>query len=166
MNVKQAVSTAFASALVMGLVSAAGTAAAQAKEKDKCYGIAKAGQNDCANLAGTHSCAGQNKVDNDPGEWKYVAKGTCKDMKGMTAEEAAQFTSTVDWTSTLVVPIPKNAATNEQIPVDGVTGTLIERPTDDAPQFALLWVKDGILYTIGGLGDNAQKALEIANALP
>ena len=88
MNVKQAVSTAFASALVMGLVSAAGTAAAQAKEKDKCYGIAKAGQNDCANLAGTHSCAGQNKVDNDPGEWKYVAKGTCKDMKGMTAEEA------------------------------------------------------------------------------
>ncbi|MFT3895015.1 MAG: hypothetical protein QM730_25600 [Anaerolineales bacterium] len=85
---------------------------------------------------------------------------------GMTADEAAKFTSTVDWTSTLVVPIPKNAATNEQIAVDGVTGTLIERPSDDAPQFALLWVKDGIIYTIGGLGNNAEKALEIANALP
>jgi uncharacterized membrane protein len=72
----------------MGLVTGAGTVAAQAKEKEKCYGIAKAGQNDCANLAGTHSCAGQSKVDGDPGEWKYVAKGTCKDLKGMTAEEA------------------------------------------------------------------------------
>jgi uncharacterized membrane protein len=77
------ISSALASALAMGLVA---PAAAQAK--DKCYGIAKAGQNDCANLAGTHSCAGQSKVDNDAGEWKYVAKGTCKDMKGMTAEEA------------------------------------------------------------------------------
>ena len=77
------ISSALASALAMGLVA---PAAAQAK--DKCFGIAKAGQNDCANLAGTHSCAGQSKVDNDPGEWKYVAKGTCKDMKGMTAEEA------------------------------------------------------------------------------
>ena len=46
------------------------------------------GQNDCANLSGSHSCAGLAKVDADPGEWKYVAKGTCKELKGMTAEEA------------------------------------------------------------------------------
>ena len=59
-----------------------------AAEKEKCYGIAKAGQNDCANLSGTHSCAGQSKVDMDKGEWKYVATGTCKTMNGMTAEEA------------------------------------------------------------------------------
>ena len=85
---------------------------------------------------------------------------------GMTAEEAAGFTSTVDWTSTLVVPIPKNAASYQQVTVDGVTGTLIERPSDDAPQFALFWVKDGVIYTIGGLGSNSQKALEIANSLP
>ena len=50
--------------------------------------------------------------------------------------------------------------------VPSLTGTLIERPSADAPQFALLWVKDGILYTIGGLGSNSQKALEIANSLP
>jgi anti-sigma factor RsiW len=87
------------------------------------------------------------------------------EFTGMTAEEAAQFTSTVDWTSTLVVPVPRNAATNQQVTVDGVTGTLIERPSDDAPQFALFWVKDGIIYTIGGLGSNSQKALEIANSL-
>ncbi len=61
---------------------------AMAQSKEKCYGIAKAGQNDCANLSGSHSCAGQSKLDNDKGEWKYVAKGTCKQMMGMTADEA------------------------------------------------------------------------------
>ncbi len=61
---------------------------AMAQAKEKCYGIAKAGQNDCANLAGTHSCAGQAKLDNDKGEWKYVPAGTCVGMKGMTAEQA------------------------------------------------------------------------------
>ena len=61
---------------------------AMAQDKEKCYGIAEAGKNDCANLAGTHSCAGQSKVAMDAGEWKYVAKGTCGDMKGMTADAA------------------------------------------------------------------------------
>ncbi|MBL8344967.1 MAG: DUF2282 domain-containing protein [Rubrivivax sp.] len=85
MNHRLVISSALASALALGL---AGTVVAQDKAKEKCYGIAKAGQNDCANLAGTHSCAGQSKVDNDSGEWKYVAAGTCKSLKGMTAEEA------------------------------------------------------------------------------
>ncbi len=59
-----------------------------AQSKEKCYGIAKAGQNDCANLAKTHSCAGQSKVDNDKGEWKYVATGTCASLKGLSADQA------------------------------------------------------------------------------
>nr|WP_315488592.1 DUF2282 domain-containing protein [uncultured Rhodoferax sp.] len=73
-------------AAVMSLSLVAMPAAAQ--EKEKCYGIAKAGQNDCANLDGSHSCAGQSKVDMDKGEWKFVAKGTCKSMKGLTQDEA------------------------------------------------------------------------------
>jgi len=84
MNQRLIVSSALASMLALGLV---GQAAAQAKEKEKCFGIAKAGQNDCANLSGSHTCAGQNKADNAPDEWKYVAKGTCKEMKGMTETE-------------------------------------------------------------------------------
>jgi len=88
------------------------------------------------------------------------------EFSGMSSEEAATFTDTVDWTSTLVVPIPKNAASYEQVTIDGVTGTLIQRPSDDAPQFSLLWVKDGILYAIGGLGSDSQRAIDIANSLP
>ena len=88
------------------------------------------------------------------------------EFSGMNSDQAKAFTDTVDWTSTLVVPIPKNAASYEQVSVDGVTGTLIQRPSDDAPQFLLLWVKNGIIYAIGGLGSNSQQAVQIANSLP
>lgn len=84
MNQRALVAAAAASLLSTLLVATP----AAAQEKEKCYGIAKAGQNDCANLSGSHSCAGQAKVDNDKGEWKYVAKGSCKTMKGMSADEA------------------------------------------------------------------------------
>lgn len=87
------------------------------------------------------------------------------EFTGMSPAEAADFTSTVNWTSTLLVPIPRNASVHEQVSVDGVTGTLIQRASDEAPQFALLWVKDGIIYAISGLGMNSQQAVEMANAL-
>jgi uncharacterized membrane protein len=77
-------------AAVMSLSFVATPAAAQ--EKEKCYGIAKAGQNDCASVNGSHSCAGQSKVDMDKSEWKYVAKGSCKGMKGLSQDEAKAAT--------------------------------------------------------------------------
>jgi len=81
------VSSAIAAALALGL---AGHAAAADKDsaKEKCFGITKAGQNDCANLSGSHSCAGQAKAEMSPDEWKYVAKGTCKAAGGITLAEA------------------------------------------------------------------------------
>jgi hypothetical protein len=87
------------------------------------------------------------------------------EFTGMSSEEAAELTSTVNWTSTLLVPIPRSAAIHEQVSVDGVTGTLIQA-SGDTSQFALLWVKDGIIYTISGLGTDSQRAVEMANSLP
>lgn len=55
---------------------------ANAQEMEKCYGIAKAGQNGCGHAGGLHSCAGQAKVDNDPGDWVEVAKGECEKSGG------------------------------------------------------------------------------------
>jgi uncharacterized membrane protein len=77
-----------AAASLMSLALLSGPALAQNAAKEKCFGIAKAGQNDCANLSGSHSCAGQSKVDMGPDEWKYVAAGTCAQMKGMSMEDA------------------------------------------------------------------------------
>jgi len=90
------------------------------------------------------------------------------EFTGMSADEAANFTSTVDWTSTLVVPIPSNSASYEQVTVDGVAGTLIQRPSREGEPttFALLWVKDGIIYAISGRGANSEQAIEMANSMP
>ena len=84
-NSKRLVLAALGTALSLGLTA---PVAAQDKAKEKCFGISKAGQNDCANLSGTHSCAGQSTTDNAPDEWKYVPKGQCKTMKGLSPEEA------------------------------------------------------------------------------
>jgi uncharacterized membrane protein len=83
---RQIVASALAAVFALGLGSA--SAHAEDKGKEKCYGIVKAGQNDCSNLSGSHSCAGQSKTDMDANEWKYVAKGTCKELKGLSVDEA------------------------------------------------------------------------------
>jgi uncharacterized membrane protein len=75
---------------IAGLIAAGSAAQAGAQDKaparDKCYGIAKAGQNDCGTPK--HSCAGKAIRDNDPGEWKYVAAGTCEKAGGKSSAGA------------------------------------------------------------------------------
>jgi uncharacterized membrane protein len=87
MNQRLILSSALASVLAMGMLSSV-NAADMPAGKEKCFGIAKAGQNDCANLSKSHSCAGQSKTDMAADEWKYVAKGTCATMGGKSADEA------------------------------------------------------------------------------
>jgi uncharacterized membrane protein len=79
MTTKTLLSTAFLAGAVATAFSA-GVAGfsdhAQAQEKEKCYGVAMAGKNDCAAGAGT-TCAGTSKVDYQGNSWSYVDKGTC-----------------------------------------------------------------------------------------
>lgn len=49
---------------------------AQIADKEKCFGVALKGQNDCAAGPGT-TCAGTSKIDYQGNAWKYVPKGTC-----------------------------------------------------------------------------------------
>lgn len=72
--------SALAGVLAAGLGQAPDANAQTETAKEKCYGVAKAGQNDCGTA--THSCAGLAKKDNAPDEWKYVAKGTCTKLGG------------------------------------------------------------------------------------
>jgi hypothetical protein len=87
-------------------------------------------------------------------------------LVGMSEEEARAFSRTVDWTSTLVVPIPMNVASYEAIEVDGVKGTLVRERRDGhrSAGYTLLWVKKGIIYSLTGFGDSAQ-ALTLADSL-
>jgi uncharacterized membrane protein len=82
MNQRLIVSSALAGLIAL---ASAGNTMAEEKGKEKCFGVAKAGQNDCANATGTHSCAGQARADMAPEDWKYVAKGTCDQLGGKLA---------------------------------------------------------------------------------
>ena len=81
MNLKKlAIAAAVGSFLAAGMTGTA--VAGDMGSKDKCYGVAKAGKNDCA--ANGHSCAGQAKTDNDPEEWKHMSAHDCAKAGGKT----------------------------------------------------------------------------------
>ena len=76
------IATAIAT-LATGTLAASGTASAgniQCAEQERCYGVAKAGKNDCA--TSTSSCVGTAKLDNQKDAWVYVPKGTCAKLAG------------------------------------------------------------------------------------
>ena len=76
---RRMLNSAVAGLLALGFAQAAAAQDSKA-EKEKCYGVAKAGQNDCGTA--THSCAGKARKDNATDEWKMVPKGTCEKMGG------------------------------------------------------------------------------------
>ena len=83
MNHQATIQAALAGILALGIAGASMAQPAKPKDdqQEKCYGVAKGGQNDCGTAK--HACAGQGaKADNDPSEWKYVAKGSCEKMGG------------------------------------------------------------------------------------
>jgi Putative zinc-finger len=84
-------------------------------------------------------------------------------MTGMSAADAESFSQTVDWTTTLVIPVP-SFATHETVSVDGVNGILILQNPDNFTKYLLIWAKNGIVYGLNGYGDR-QAALDIANSL-
>lgn len=49
---------------------------------EKCFGVAKAGQNDCMGLSGLHSCKGQSTTSNNIGDMIIVPEGTCAKLSG------------------------------------------------------------------------------------
>jgi uncharacterized membrane protein len=74
-------STVFvASALAAALSAAAVTSLQAQQETEQCYGVAKAGQNDCK--AGSHDCKGQSEVDADPDSFVLLPVGTCAKIDG------------------------------------------------------------------------------------
>lgn len=83
------ITMAVASLIAVGSIAGAGQAMAAEKgdgqAMEKCYGVAKAGKNDCA--ANGHACAGQAKKDADPNEWVSLPAGSCDRLINSRAEK-------------------------------------------------------------------------------
>ncbi len=71
---------ASALALAVSVAALTNVAAAADGDKEKCYGVVKAGQNDCQTA--TSSCAGTAKRDGQKDAWIYVPAGTCAKLVG------------------------------------------------------------------------------------
>jgi uncharacterized membrane protein len=72
--------TVFVASALAAALSFALAPSAQAQDTEQCYGVAKAGQNDCK--AGSHDCKGQSEVDADPDSFVLLPVGTCKKIDG------------------------------------------------------------------------------------
>ena len=79
-NKRKFLAAAASTAFALGSLATAGSAVAQDAEMEKCYGVVKAGKNDCAGPG--HSCQGQAKADADPNEFILVPAGTCERLSG------------------------------------------------------------------------------------
>jgi len=89
-------------------------------------------------------------------------------LLGLSPEEAAHFSQRVDWSTTLVIPIPKQGGTYHDVSVDGVEGTLIEREYYRGgtmrEEYWLMWIKDDIVHSLIGVG-GMEEALALAALL-
>jgi anti-sigma factor RsiW len=89
------------------------------------------------------------------------------ELLGVPDDEAARLSERVDWTTTLVVPLPHHVnLTHEMVHVDGVEGALIHSESGyrPSPEYLLTWIRDGVVYAVTGKGDPAA-ALELARSL-
>jgi hypothetical protein len=83
----------------------------------------------------------------------------------MSPTQARELAQTIDWKSTLVLPIPRRAGTFSQVTVAGTQATLITNNGGRrGPDYVLIWVKNGIIYGLVGRGD-ATEAVALANSL-
>lgn len=82
---------------------------------------------------------------------------------GLDAEAARQMAQTIDWTSTMLLPIPREFATYEQVTIDGAPGVAII-PIDGSSEAAVMWQKDGEIFVLSGPA-GVDRLLEFANFL-
>jgi hypothetical protein len=89
---------------------------------------------------------------------------TALQLAGMTPVQARKFCQTIDWKSTLVLPIPRGVTSYEPVSINGIQGTLMRLASHDRPSYALVWVDDGIIYGLVGWGD-PNMAVQLASSL-
>jgi hypothetical protein len=82
-------------------------------------------------------------------------------LLGMKPRQAARLADSLDWTSTLLLPIPEDVASFQEVEVDGVPGLLLT--SLDGQHAALLWQKDGMVYFV--VGANGAQVVAVADRL-
>jgi hypothetical protein len=83
---------------------------------------------------------------------------------GMTPSQASDFLHTIDWKATLTLSVPRSLRAYQVVKVNGTDGTLLSMAGRRGPGYALIWTKNGIVYSLTGFGDSSQ-AVGLADSL-
>src|SRR5665213_953959 len=83
---------------------------------------------------------------------------------GMTPAQASDFLRTIDWKATLTLAVPRSLRSYQVVKVNGTNGTLLSMAGRRGPGYALIWTKDGLVYSLVGFGD-ASQAVQLADSL-
>jgi hypothetical protein len=86
------------------------------------------------------------------------------ELSGMSPNQAQEFQETLDWKSTLVLSMPRAMRSYQAVDVNGVRGMLVNTAGRRGPTWALIWAKNGIVYSLAGYG-SAGDAVPLANSL-
>jgi len=98
-----------------------------------------------------------------PGDLNPIPLGEAMlQMLGMNRDEANRLARTIDWTSTLLLPIPRDVATFNEITVNGSSGMALA--SLDGQYGAIIWQQNDVLYLLAGSGDTAELQ-QIANSI-
>jgi hypothetical protein len=83
---------------------------------------------------------------------------------GMTTGQASDLLHAIDWRAALTLSVPRFLRSYQVVKVNGASGTLLSMAGRRGPGYALIWTKDGIVYSLTGFGDSGQ-AVELADSL-
>jgi hypothetical protein len=86
------------------------------------------------------------------------------EVAGMNSTQSQDFLKTVDWKSTLSMTVPRFLRSYQGVKVNGAQGTLLTLAGRRGPGYTLIWVKNGIAYSLVGFGDSTQ-AVDLASSL-
>jgi hypothetical protein len=87
---------------------------------------------------------------------------------GMNPDDARRLARTIDWSSTVVIPLPTDVAQYREVTVDGVNGLLLEEtraPRAGTANTVLMWQRDGIVYGLNGTNVDVKVLLQVADSL-
>ncbi len=85
-------------------------------------------------------------------------------LAGMSPSQAKAFCQTINWKSTLVLPLPRYVQSYDVVDIAGAQGTLINNPGGRGPSYLLMWARNGMVYSLVGFGNSAE-AVPLASSL-
>ena len=114
-------------------------------------------------LDGTFLIQTESPVVNYPEGLDPIAMGEALlQLLGMNPTEASRLARSIDWTGTLLLPVPQNVATFSEVTVDGVSGLALT--SVEGYGSALMWQKEGVVYILSGPSQTAE-LIELANSI-